>query len=68
MTNFIIVQEDDVRFQSLQKGFNGRWVSNNLKFVYIIFNAQGALDALNDAIMNKNIAPGHIKIRSLGNC
>lgn len=66
--NYSVVVKGDVRFQSLQKGFNGRWVSQNLQVVYIILTPQGAKEALEDAINTRNIGPGNIKIRSLGNC
>lgn len=66
MADFIIVDVNDSRFNTLQKGFNLRWPDNGGggDYIYICSTPQNVIDAANDAL-----SKGHrITVRSGGHC
>lgn len=67
MANFKIIDMNDFRFNTLQKGFNLRWPNNRengANFIYICTTPQDVINAASDALLK-----GHrITVRSGGHC
>ena len=57
--------DGDLRFFSMQQGFNQRWFASNCEAVYLCYTAEGTAQALDDALASYG---GGIKIKSGGHC
>lgn len=57
--------EEDNRFPSFMQGFNRRWDSKNCEAVYLCFTAEGATDALTEAV---NTYGDKVRFKSGGHC
>ena len=55
----------DVRGYSLQQGFNRRWFGTNVEYIYLCFDAQGVVDALEEIIPEYG---GSFAIKGGGHC
>ncbi len=59
------VHADDPRFPSFKQGFNRRWLAKNCESVYVCYDTNGAVAALDDAIRHYG---KNVKIKSGGHC
>lgn len=66
MSDFILVDKQDTRYSTLQKGFNLRWPTsgNGADYIYVCHSTQDVIDAANDALLKGN----RITVRSGGHC
>eukprot|EP00321_Phaeocystis_globosa_P018080 CAMPEP_0118809214 /NCGR_PEP_ID=MMETSP1162-20130426/73_1 /TAXON_ID=33656 /ORGANISM="Phaeocystis Sp, Strain CCMP2710" /LENGTH=573 /DNA_ID=CAMNT_0006738617 /DNA_START=184 /DNA_END=1905 /DNA_ORIENTATION=- len=62
----IVYKDDQNRFFSYSTGFNRRWVGTNLEAVYIVYTADGACAAFEDA--TNKFEPGSVRVQSGAHC
>lgn len=66
MSDFIVVNAEDNRYNTLQKGFNLRWPTSGegANYIYVCHSANAVIEAANDAL-----SKGYrITVRSGGHC
>lgn len=66
MSDFVIINSDDTRFETLKKGFNLRWpeTGKDANNIYVCRSASEVLAAANTALANNQ----RITVRSGGHC
>ncbi len=61
----VLVNDQTTQIPSFLQGFNRRWFANNCEAIYLCYTAQGAAEALEDAI---NLYGHNVKIKCGGHC
>ena len=59
--SYTFISSEDSQFPSLRNAFNQRWVAHNLAGVYVCFDTQDVVDALNNAV-SRGAKPGEVRI------
>lgn len=66
MSSLVIIDKNDTRYSTLQKGFNLRWptTGEGADFIYICHSVQDVIDSANDSLVKGR----RITVRSGGHC